>query len=158
MFERRWLSTFVLLVLALGALGGCQTKPVPPTRADLNLVAAPDLNPGPNGTPLPVAVRIYRLKNRSAFDNAGFFSLYSKGATLLAGDLTAPPDELDLIPGERRAYRHTLRDDTRFIGIVAAYRDIDNAVWRAVLPVSAHHTAHARVMFNKLSVSVVAGK
>jgi type VI secretion system VasD/TssJ family lipoprotein len=43
-------------------------------------------------------------------------------------------DEFVLAPAERRTIDVTLSGETRFVGAVAAFRDIRNAQWRVLLP------------------------
>lgn len=144
-----------LTVLGLAALvAGCQPKKVPPTVIQAVIQAAPDINPAADGTPSPLVIRIYPLKSTGTFENADFFTLYEKGQSLLASDLTGPLDELDFVPGERKEYKRTLRDDTKAIGIVAAYREVDQAVWRAVVQTPAHQTTKVLVRLGKLVVAV----
>jgi type VI secretion system protein VasD len=44
-------------------------------------------------------------------------------------------DEYVLVPGEQRPIDVTIGNETRFIGVIAAFRDIRNAQpWRVVIP------------------------
>ena len=44
-------------------------------------------------------------------------------------------DELELQPGSKLEYKMSLNRNTRFIGVVLAYRDIEKARWRSVIEV-----------------------
>jgi len=79
-------------------------------------------------------VRLYELKSFRTFKKADFFSLYEDDEGTLGADLLEQ-DELQFKPNKARRYRRKLQPDTRYIGIMAAYRDIDNARWRAIIKI-----------------------
>lgn len=151
----RWRWSWVAAV-TLVAIAGCQ-KEVPPTRFEATLVASADLNPTADGRAAPLLVRIYPLRAAGAFESADFFSVYERGDTLLAADTTAPAEELNMLPGQSKPVQRQLSDDTRFVAVLAAYRDVDNATWRAVVPIKANTTNTATIKLEKLAVKVEPG-
>jgi len=96
--------------------------------------ADPMLNPDELSRPSPVLLRFYELVEREAFEAADFVSLDKDDKTTLGADLVARKD-LIIQPGEERDLRKTLSPKTKFIAVMAAYREIDKATWRAVLEV-----------------------
>jgi type VI secretion system protein VasD len=102
-------------------------------KASLTLAAATDANPDASGRPSPVVVRIYQLRNDAAFNAAEFFALYDDEQKALGPELLTR-DEFTLTPAERRTLDVTLSPETRFVGAIAAFRDIRNAQWRAIIP------------------------
>lgn len=76
-------------------------------------------------------VRIYELKNDNAFEAADFFTLEKQEKTVLADDVVKR-DEFQLRPGEQRKVVRRPDPETTAIGVIAAYRDLPNAVWRSV--------------------------
>jgi type VI secretion system protein VasD len=46
-------------------------------------------------------------------------------------------EEFDLRPAEARPYKRQLQPDTKFIGVAAAFRDLENSSWRQSAPVPA---------------------
>ena len=127
MTDRRLRLSFVIATLAL--LAACGSKPPEPAKMRAQIVAAPTLNPDRRGASKPVVVRIYQLKTPGAFEAADFFSLYNDASAVLAADLLAT-QELMLQPGERQALEAEFDPATRVIGVLAAFRDIENAQWR----------------------------
>ena len=142
--------------MVLVAIGGCQ-KETPPTRFEASLVASADLNPTADGRAAPLLVRLYPLRSASSFESADFFTVYEQGDVLLAADVTAPPEELNMLPGQTKPVMRQLSDDTRFIAILAAYRDVDNATWRALIPIKPNTTNTVTVKLDRLAVKVEAG-
>ena len=112
------------------ALGGCASKPAKPVETKAVLAAAADVNPDSTGRPSPIVVRIYQLRGDTEFNNADFFTLFEKDKETLGASLIAR-DEKTLFPGQRLEIDLPLSADTRFVGALAAYRDLAASRWRA---------------------------
>ncbi len=120
---RTFLSLLMLLVF--GLLSGCSSV----STIEATMQADMRLNPDLNGRPSPLVVRLYELKSLSVFNNADFFNLFEQDVALL-GDELQMRDEFAFQPGETKTLQRDLRPDTRFLAIIGAYRDIENARWR----------------------------
>lgn len=135
MFRR---TTFFLhaltALIAVLILAGCSTlSPYSHlTKLNLRLTASDQLNPDLNGRPSPIVVRLYELKHAVAFENADFFSLYERARESLAPDMVAT-EELELRPGETVELKLSVQKGSRYVGVVAAYRDLSQASWRSTL-------------------------
>jgi type VI secretion system protein VasD len=157
--QSAWLR-YVLVLTFVGLLPfgviGCGGDDVPPpTRIEGNLVASEDVNPNLQGEPSPLFVRLYELRAESAFTNASFFQLYDDDSAALGGDLQERSDFV-LRPGETEPFARNLKPETRFLGVMAAYQDIDRATWRALVPVPPEQTTAMTVALNRLDLSVEA--
>lgn len=122
----------VSLVWGAGLWAGCGSASPPLLQGSLK--AAPATNPDDNGRPSPVVVRVYELKAVGAFNSADFFSLFERESETLGTELVGR-EEHDLQPAETRPYRRQLQPDTKFIGVIAAFRDLENSRWRQVAAV-----------------------
>lgn len=124
------LSGLILLLLASPATGLTQ---VTRERIKLNITihAADDVNPSVQGQAAPIKVRVYELKSDKAFEHADFFTLHDNDKLVLGADLL-DKEEFILRPGDKRHMRHLSNPATTAIGVLAAYRDLPNATWRAV--------------------------
>ncbi|QLC73188.1 type VI secretion system lipoprotein TssJ [Pseudomonas sp. LPB0260] len=131
------LPLFALLASLL-ALAGCSAlSPYSKmTKLDLELSGSEQLNPDLNGRPSPIVLRLIELKHPVAFENADFFSLYQRPKKALAPDLVTQ-EELELRPGETRRLRLSVQDGSRYVGVLAAYRDLPETSWRYVIPLQA---------------------
>jgi hypothetical protein len=69
-------------------------------------------------------VRIFELRSRSAFDAADFFSLYDREQATLGTELLAK-EQYILRPGDTQGYTRKAQGEARFLGVVAAYRDLE---------------------------------
>jgi type VI secretion system protein VasD len=121
----------ILLVAAALLLSACAAKPPKPAPAHAELIVSGDVNPDASGRASPVVVRVYQLRNDGEFNGADFFSVYEKEKETLGASLVSR-EEYVLAPGESRKLELPLNAETRFIAVVAAFRDIRTARWRAI--------------------------
>ncbi len=142
-----------LAVSAAAALGACGGSPPPPTIADVTITASADANPDVAGRGAPVAVRVYQLTSTAAFEQADFFELYQREQEVLGADL-AGRDELLITPGGTQQLRKELRPGVNYIGVVAAFRDVQNANWRATAAPPPNQTTVVTVSVQGLGVNV----
>lgn len=132
--ETLYLRRGILLVLAVVGLAGCASQPPKPVQTQATLIASADVNPDSQGRPSPVVVRIYQLRGDAQFNDAAFFALFDNEKSTLGEDLIMR-DERTLFPGQSAPLSLALAPDARFLGVVAAYRDIRSSRWRAVVGV-----------------------
>ena len=138
-------SVSVLCFSVLVAACGKAPPPAPPpsitiaappdarVKAAMSLAAATDANPDANGRPSPVVVRVYQLRTDTAFAGADFLPLFDDDQKVLGPEMITR-DEFVLAPAEKRTIDVTLSGETRFVGAIAAFRDIRNAQWRGLVP------------------------
>jgi len=114
------------LACSIALAVGCGSSP-PLLRGSINV--DPSTNPDLRGRPSPIVVRVYELRALAAFNSADFFTLFEKEQEALGNDLVAR-EEYQLRPAETRPYQRQLQADTKFLGVVAAFRDLENTRWR----------------------------
>jgi type VI secretion system protein VasD len=145
----------VALVALIGLLGGCASAPEP-TVLKAQLLAGPEVNPTPEGLASPVVVRVYILRNAGAFEGADFFSLYDRDQAVLKDDLMGK-EEFQMLPGGVRRLNKKVPPEARFIGVLAAFRDVDHATWRAVYPLQPQQVNPVTVALGRHTVSIGEG-
>jgi type VI secretion system protein VasD len=129
-----------LVVLAVQAaataagLTGCASGPKPPkpTIVSATVQTAAGANPDMRKRPSPLVIRVYELKSAAAFEASDFLSLYDRDQATLAAEMSGR-EEFILRPGESKPWEKTVAPDTKFIGIIAAYRDIERAHWKDIV-------------------------
>ncbi|MBU6956141.1 type VI secretion system lipoprotein TssJ [Pseudomonas sp. CVAP len=127
------LTAFTALVLLAGCSSISPYSTV--TKLNLKLTASDQVNPDLNGRPSPIVVRLIELKHPVAFENADFFSLYERAKESLSPDLVAS-EELELRPGETAEFKLSVDSGSRYVGVLAAYRDLRETQWRYVVQVT----------------------
>ena len=132
------------LIAALAVLGGCSALSPNSdlTKLDLSLQGSDRLNPDLNDRPSPIVIRLLELKHPVAFENADFFSLYQRPKEALSPDLVIQ-EELELRPGEQRDLKLFVQEGSRYVGVLAAYRDLPESSWRFAIPLE--HKAQNRI-------------
>lgn len=136
------------LVAAL--LAACGTSP---TKLSLDIAASGTLNPNSEQQPSPVVLRVYELKTPDGFNGAGFFDLFDNDTKTLGGDLLGKR-EFEIAPGQKTTYNNDISPESQYVGILAGYRDIDNATWRTTAPVKAETTNSFVLRLEQLAVSL----
>jgi type VI secretion system protein VasD len=141
------------------SLAGCSSPPPPPppTVVSLAITATKAVNPGVDGTPAPVMLRIYQLGAAGTFEKADFFQLNDKDQALLGPDMLGR-DQAVMTPGASQTMKFEVKPGTRFIGVTAAYRDIDHAEWRVDVPVPPNATTNIAVNADALKLTATAGQ
>lgn len=147
-----WLAFVVLALL----LAGCARDKLPdPTLVELVLTASPAVNPDRNDRPSPILVRVYELRSAGAFETADFFALLEQDQAVLGAEMVNRW-EFQLDPGETTRLDASFQTSSTALGIVAAYRDIEQANWRAVMPLRVGNTNALSAMLGQLAVSLEA--
>ena len=150
----KWVKMGLLVGLCSLILVGCQAvySTFPPSTK-LHFRVAADINPDFDNRPSPVIIRVYELASKTVFENQDFFALYDSPETVLRTDLLKK-DELVFEPGQRNEYRMALQPATKAVAVVAAYRDIEGARWRAVVDVKPTGYDDFYVYVDKLAVYI----
>ena len=151
---RRTFLSLAGSLLAFALIAGCSSTPKP-TIVATTISASDDVNPDSTGRPSPLVVRLYELKTLSTFNDADFFSLWDSEGQTLAADLNGR-EEMVLRPGDRNNEVRVVKPGTRFIGVVAAYRDLERSVWRGSVAVSPNKTLPVMIRFDDRAVTVSA--
>ncbi|KTC63681.1 type VI secretion protein [Pseudomonas fluorescens ABAC62] len=146
-------TTVLSMLTVLGLLAGCSgISPISNlTKLDLTLTASDSVNPDLHGRPSPVVVQLVELRHPMAFENADFFSLYSRAAQTLAKDWVNA-EELELRPGERLALKFSVEPQSRYVGVLAAYRDLPHVQWRLVIPLAQQQLTQADLLLDESGI------
>ncbi len=140
----------LLVPAATLALSGCgmfgkkkepppPPPPPPPTIVGLTLKAAADVNQSADSGARPIFVRVFSLASVTDFLASDFFALNGDPAAALGKALIVEAD-FTLSPGTTEVYQREFDDKTHFVGVMASYRDLDAASWRAFHEVPRNRT------------------
>lgn len=143
---------FALVVAGCGG-GGLFKKS--PTSLDTTISANTSLNPNADDESSPVVVRIYELKSVSAFNQAEFFQLYDDDTKTIGSDLVNK-EEYEIAPGTTKKIKKTTADETAYIAVLAGFRDIDSATWRASAPLVKNKENIVTIELTSLAVTLTA--
>ncbi len=135
--------TRAILVITLLFLVGCASAPKPPiAKISLNVKENINLytNENNHAEARPVVIRVYELNSLAAFNSADFFSIFNNYEAAL-GSEHLNSEEFQLPPGEQLKFDRTLHIDTRYVGVISAFRDLEHAQWRAATAVPLKESA-----------------
>jgi type VI secretion system protein VasD len=139
-------------------LAACASAPKPTQLTGGSIEGSAQLNPSVNKRPSPLVLRIYELKNATAFNSADFVALYERDKAELAADIVTR-EEIILQPGEARPIAaKTLAPEVKFIGVMGAFRDLERAQWRNVVAVLPGQKQRLTIRADGLVVSVAVAK
>ena len=146
----------ILWIIPVLVLAGCMSAP---KKAELkgSITSTKGLNPDYKGRPSPVVLRIYQLRTTSAFEAADFFSLYDKDKAVLGADLVSR-EETEVSPGKKRGYKVEIDPATKYIGVIAAFRDYEKARWRSMVKLTDAKKIPIKIVVEDLSVKVSIAK
>ena len=137
------------VVLMMGCAGAPKVASV-----SGSIQAAADLNPSVSQRPSPLTVRVYELRSAVGFNQADFMSLFQAEQATLGAEVLGR-EEFILQPGESRPYNKQLNAETRFIGVFAAYRNLERARWRAVVAVAPGRAQKLAIRAESLAISAL---
>jgi|SRR6185312_11438239 len=144
-----------LLLLPAGLLlARCAPPPKPPAVLTLTMIGSADQNADPGGKPAPVAVKVYQLSATAKFESSDWTALTEHEQQTLGQDEAAPAQQFVVGPGETQTKTFELKNGVQNIGIVALYRDIDHAQWRAVAPAADSGPTKLTLTIGKLAVTL----
>lgn len=129
------LSVTLLSLALLGLFSACAGGPPKREALDMQITATADVNPDMQGRPSPVILHIMELNSTEQFNRLDYMSLTQPSGAALGAELLGK-NQVVLQPGETKALPMELNPMTSGIGLIAGYRDIDNATWRKVIPVT----------------------
>jgi type VI secretion system protein VasD len=126
------LALGLLAVTVLASAGCSSTARRVPVPYAIELSADERVNPDANGRPSPIQITIYELSSSTAFGSRDFFALQSDAQGALGKELLNT-DQMVLRPGETKTLQYPGSSEARMVGIVAAYRDLEQSQWRLVV-------------------------
>lgn len=123
----------IFLLFIITAVAGCAT--VGQGNLLFKIQANQNINPNEEGHPSSLVLTIYELNKTDNFKNADFFSLYNDPKSFLQSDLLSDQQYI-VFPGQAKDVVLPIKSQTTAIGVVAAFRDLNQANWLALLPIN----------------------
>lgn len=138
-------SVLLLIIISLTSCSIFQSKTN--KFADINAQAVSYLNPDVNGRASPLVVTFYQLKNAYSFKQADYEALANNSAKALGRDLI-DQSSIEIRPGSKTTIQLALPLNTNYLGIMAAYRNINNGVWHRVIKIDDSIGSHTKVQLD----------
>src|SRR5207247_10365608 len=103
------------------------------TRVSMVMNAAANVNPGANGQPLSVVVRVYQLKDKGRLESADYNAVWKSDKETLSDDLLER-QERTLEPGTQDTLEIRANPAANYIGVVALFPHPHGHPWPRDLP------------------------
>ena|SRR5215469_3968119 len=147
-------TVLVTALSMMALLTACGSSTPDPTPVSVEIQAADNINPDALGQAAPIVVRVYLLQKKDTFTSSEFNALYLRDKQVLAADLVSS-QEFQVQPGKTATFTTADAQTATQLGILAAFRDIANAQWRAVTDLKPHDDSNVFIAHIKLgSVSI----
>lgn len=149
------LKLFVGIFLLL-TLSACSSKLFQPfsTWAQVEVHTDRGMNPDDSGRPSPVVVRLYELSSINEFNQTDdFFVLYDQDKETLA-DALLNKEEFTLRPGDTARLERKLNENTRYIGVLVAFRNIDGNQWKTHFKLKPNRTNRLQIDIKDVAVRI----
>ena len=136
-------SGILILILTAFAVfpSGCSN--VPPIQTALT--GTKDMNNGGSA----VLVCVYQLKKNTNFIRVPPDSFWREKGKSFQGDISAPPMEIMLAPGDYRTFLVQPNPQTVYIGAAADFRNPNLKNWRQIYPVPYRTVRGLRITVDK---------
>lgn len=128
-----WVNTSMVVNFMFNP-GAAPVAARPKRNLQLQVRAQRSLNTDARNASASLALRIYVLRDASAFEMASFDSLYDDDAATLGSNVLVR-ESLHLRPGDARDLTLELSGEARAVAVFGAFRELEHSQWRAVLPV-----------------------
>lgn len=143
------LISIFLIVIGFSA---CSSKP---THLELVIKSSNDLNPDINRVSSPLMLTFYELESAENFLKYDYWTLMEDSGKNLSRDLISQAKYI-ITPNQEQTYKIRFDRDTRFLGVVANYRDIqNNSNWKHVINLEQEEYNFSELMLKKFSIERV---
>lgn len=122
----------IIILMVIILLSGCANPTTIPLTTNIQSVYY--LNPNTYNRPSPIIIVLYQLKNASSFKQANFYSIYNNASKTLENSLI-DKEQIEIKPNQIKNLKIHLSTKANYVGIIAAYRNINRAQWRRIIEV-----------------------
>lgn len=124
----------LLKILSIGilvfAFTACSSKP---THLELVVSSNNDLNPDVNNISSPLMLTFYELESAENFIKYDYWTLMEESGKNLNRDLISQVKHI-IIPNQKQTYKIVFNNNSRFLGVVGQFRNIQNKdKWKYVI-------------------------
>lgn len=131
-FYRVTQYSFLALVTLLTIACSSKSEPEKVEMLTVEISTTADINPNDKGVANPLRIALYTLKNTDEFQSSDFFTITEDDTPSLKEQMSSVYDRI-MLPNETKKIQVTPDAGVIALGVVAAYREIEQAEWKAVV-------------------------
>ena len=137
------------LILCLSLFTGCSLfSEYFADSACITVQAKNELNKNKRGKSSPVILRIFQLRDSAFFKTADFMDVYDGTNPKLKEHITLQ-QEYEIWPSSKMSFRLNLKTETKYIGMVAAYRNHSESRWKVLEKVNSQTSQTLKVILRQ---------
>lgn len=121
----------MVMVLLLAACSADHKTTSEPRSAELTISAGKNSNPDIHGRAAPVELFIYVMTGEDNFSSSDYFTIAKGNNPDLKADITQRK-QIILKPGASRPLTLSIEKEAKYLAVVAAFRNINEAQWSAL--------------------------
>ncbi|RXJ67324.1 type VI secretion system lipoprotein TssJ [Halarcobacter ebronensis] len=146
------LLNLIVIVLVILGFNACSTKP---THIELVVESSNDLNPDINNVSSPLMLTFYELESAENFLKYDYWTLMEESGKNLSRDLISQTKHI-ITPNQKQTYKIRFDADTRFLGVVAQFRDIQNNTnWKQAINLEEDSYNYSELKLKKFTIERV---
>ena len=120
---------------------------------NMSVQAVNYLNPGASDLAEPITLTLFELKLPNKFKQASYNDLMFNGSQILGSDLI-DKESFVIRPAESDHYVISLSNDVKYVGMIASFRNIDQATWRQVMQIPDPNNSKLKILHPNKSISL----
>lgn len=128
----------VLCCIWILVLGGCSSSGssptfLPPFKVEVNIIPTDDINIYSDGSPHPVSIRIYQLREIGAFNKSEFLELYNQDRSVLNEALVDMINISPILPGKSKKISLDIQQEARYLAVLAEFANYRQLITKSYI-------------------------
>lgn len=150
----------VLCCIWIVVLVGCSSSGssptfLPPFTVEFNIIPTEDINVYSDGSPHPVAIRVYQLREIGAFDKSEFLELYNQDRSVLSESLVDVIEISPVLPGKSKKISIDIQQEARYIAVLAEFANYRQLVTKSYISLADdpdEHPIYIRITSTEIDI------
>jgi len=145
----KFVKSICCLVLSMFILTGCS---ITPTHIELVVTSGDNLNPDINKVSSPLMIFFYELEYADNFTQYDYWILAEDANRNLGNDLISQTKHI-ITPNQKQTYQILLDERTKYLGIVANFRDIKTSKkWKYLINLETNDYNYEELLIDNYSI------
>ncbi|AEF53720.1 type VI secretion system lipoprotein TssJ [Marinomonas posidonica] len=125
---------YIWIVILVGcSSSGSSPTFLPPFKVEVNIIPAEDINVYSDGSPHPVAIRVYQLREIGAFTKSEFLELYNQDRSVLNEALVDMINISPVLPGKTQKLTLDIQQEARYLAVLAEFANYRQLVTKSYI-------------------------
>ena len=131
-----------------------ETPKITEATLKVSIIARQNINPNLEGIASPVELKLFQLKENTAFDQAEFLSLYTNEQAILKTAMISSHDLSGIFPNEKSKVTFSLHPDTKYLAVVAGFSNFYDAKNKAIYKLDGLINTEVTIFIDGINVGI----